>query len=197
MLIRYLVMNRLKTNPLSSKGLKYLAKRVLLLKRLYTADRFIGRLRNKGAEIDPSSILNHCELEGRLSNLKVGKGSFVGKDTFIQLHAKVSIGDNVAINDSVKILTGSHDINSYDWNLLTAPISIGNYAWIATNSIILPGITIGEGAVVAAGSVVTKNVDPFTVVGGNPARLLKARNQTNYTYSPARSSAIIEAWMGK
>ena len=62
--------------------------------------------------------------------------------------------------------------------LVTAPITICDGVWIGARAIILPGVTIGEGAVVAAGAVVTKDVEPFTVVGGNPAKFIKHRNFT-------------------
>lgn len=62
---------------------------------------------------------------------------------------------------------------------------------------ILPGVTIGDGDVVGAGSVVNRDVEPFTVVAGNPARVVRLRATRTFTYSPVRSSAIVEAWMGK
>ena len=197
MLIRYLISNRLRVNLTSKHGFKYVTKRLFLFKRLFKTSRLIESLRRKGAQIAPFTIINLCAFEGKLSNLKIGKGSFIGNNSFIQLHANVTIGENVVINDSVKILTGSHKTNSPEWELIAAPVSIGDYAWIATSAIILPGICIGEGAVVAAGSVVTKNVDAFSIVGGNPAKMLKKRNITEFNYCPARSSALVEAWMGR
>lgn len=197
MLTHYLTKNRLKINMLSITGWKYLAKRILLLKRLINADLTCIRLRKKGSRIEAFAIIYNTEFEGNPHNLSVGAGSFIGKNTFVQLHGEVNIGCNVAINDSVKILTGSHDINDPNWKLVTASVIIGDNAWIATNSIILPGVVIGEGAVVGAGSVVTSHVEPFTVVAGNPARAIKKRMKTIHQYSPIRSSAIVEAWMGK
>ena len=81
----------------------------------------------------------------------------------------------MCIGEDVRLLTGSHDIGSVHFDLVTKPISVGDAAWIATGAIILPGVTIGEGAVVAAGAVVTKDVEPWTVVGGNPAKFIKKR----------------------
>lgn len=73
------------------------------------------------------------------------------------------------------MLTGSHNIESSNFELVTAPITIKDHVWITTNSIISRGVTIGKGAVVAAGSNVVKDVEPWTVVGGNPAKFIKNR----------------------
>jgi len=75
----------------------------------------------------------------------------------------------------VQLLTGSHDVTSPHFDLVTKPILIHDNVWIATGAIILPGVIIGEGSVVAAGAVVSKNVDPWTIVGGNPAKFIKKR----------------------
>lgn len=197
MLIDYLVRHRVRVSLLDVGGLKYVAKRLLLGARLLQADRLLARLRRRGARISPLVMINRVEFEGRLSNFSLGQGSFIGQRTTIQLHAPVAIGEHVAINEGVRILTGSHTLDDPAWRLKVAPVRIGNYAWIATDSMILPGVTIGEGAVVAAGSIVTRDVAPFAVVGGNPAVLIRMRKHNAFTYSPARLSAVVEAWMGK
>ena len=112
------------------------------------------------------------------------------------LHDKIILANNVIINDGCILLTASHDVDNPDWQQISAPIVIEDYAWIATNSIILPGVTIGKAAVVGAGSVVSKDVLPYQVVAGNPARVVKNRMQHNFTHSPVRWFAPIEAWVG-
>jgi len=107
-------------------------------------------------------------------NIEIGHSS-VDNGAWVYALAKIIIGDNVCIDEDVKLLTGSHDLDSPHFDLVIKPIEIGNNAWIATGSIILPGVTIGEGAVVAAGAVVARDVEPWTVVGGNPARFIKKR----------------------
>lgn len=85
----------------------------------------------------------------------------------------ISIGTKVAISREVFLCTASHDINYPSRPLITAPIKICDGVWIGARAIIMPGVTIGEGAVVAAGAVVTKNVAPWTIVGGCPAKFIK------------------------
>lgn len=104
-------------------------------------------------------------------------GSWVAIDDEVNLYsaAKITIGTKVAISREAFICTASHDITRPNRPLVTAPITICDGVWIGARAIILPGVTIGEGAVVAAGAVVTKDVEPFTVVGGNPAKFIKKR----------------------
>nr|WP_255551563.1 acyltransferase [Sporosarcina sp. E16_8] len=89
----------------------------------------------------------------------------------------MEIGNNVNISPYVKIYTADHAVNSSEFTYNEDTVIIKDYAWISTNSLILPGVTIGEGAVVAAGSVVTKNVDDFAIVGGVPAKKIGERNK--------------------
>ncbi len=87
----------------------------------------------------------------------------------------IEIEDQATVSQGVKLCTASHDISSRTMELIHKPLRIGANAWVAGWAIVLPGVTIGEGAVVAAGSVVTRDVDPWTVVGGNPAKFIKKR----------------------
>ena len=104
-------------------------------------------------------------------------GSYVAIDDEVNLYsaAKITIGTKVAISREAFICTASHDISYPNRPLITAPITICDGVWIGARATILPGVTIGEGAVVAAGAVVTRDVEPWTVVGGNPARVIKKR----------------------
>jgi putative colanic acid biosynthesis acetyltransferase WcaF len=107
----------------------------------------------------------------------VQMGSYVAIDDDVNLYSadKIKIGTKVAISRNAFICTASHDITKANRPLVTAPIEICDGAWIGAYAIILPGVTIGEGAVVGACAVVTKDVPPWTVVAGNPAREVKKR----------------------
>jgi maltose O-acetyltransferase len=89
---------------------------------------------------------------------------------------KIFIGNSVSISFGVKLITGSHKVNSESFFGEFKPININDYVWIGAGAIVLPGCSIGRGAVVAAGSVVTKNVDAYSVVAGIPARKIGERN---------------------
>ena len=108
-------------------------------------------------------------------NISIGERSSIGERAWIYALTKVEIGHDCCIGEEVRLLTGSHDVSSPTFDLVMKPIVIEDYVWIATGAMILPGVTIGEGAVVAAGAVVTKDVQPWTVVGGNPAKEIKKR----------------------
>jgi len=88
---------------------------------------------------------------------------------------KIRIGDRTTISRGTFLCCAGHDVTSPTMELTYAPITIGSDAWVAARAIIMPGVTIGDGAVVAAGAVVTKDVPPWTVVGGNPAKVIKKR----------------------
>ena len=90
-------------------------------------------------------------------------------------HFRIATGDDVSIGPEASILTLGHDPRSPDFVDLGGEVVIGSRAWIGYRAVILPGIKIGEGAVVGAGALVTCDVAPFTIVGGNPARVLGER----------------------
>lgn len=108
-------------------------------------------------------------------NIKMGK--HVAIDDFVNLYspAPIVIGTKVAISREAFICTAGHDISKGCRPLTTAPITICDGVWIGARAFVLPGVTIGEGAIVAACAVVTKDVPPWTVVAGNPARVVKIR----------------------
>jgi len=89
----------------------------------------------------------------------------------------IKTGDDVSIGPEAAILTLGHDPQTPDFANRGGDVIIGDRVWIAYRAIVLPGVTIGEGAVVGAGAVVTKNVEPYTIVAGNPARKIGERNR--------------------
>lgn len=95
---------------------------------------------------------------------------------------KIKMGNNTAISHNTKIYTLGHNIESSAFETKGAPVNIGNDCFIFSNVMIMPGVNIGNGAVVLPGSIVTKDVEPFTVVGGVPAKYIKDRvKEVNYT----------------
>ena len=104
-------------------------------------------------------------------NLVLGNNSFINSDCKIRCHEKITIGEGCAISHDVTIMdSDAHELNG---NRNTKPIQIGNHVWIGTRVTILKGVTVGDGAVIAAGSLVTKDVPAGSLVGGVPARVLK------------------------
>ncbi|KPH21192.1 acyltransferase [Rhodococcus sp. D-46] len=113
--------------------------------------------------------------------VSIGENSIIGNDCFLDGRKEISIGKNVNIGGHVQIYTLEHDPDSEDFGTKGGAVVIGDYCYIATRSTILPGVNIGEGAVVAAGAVVTRDVGDYEVVGGVPARKIKDRpRKLNY-----------------
>ena len=129
-----------------------------------------------------SSIFMHCHFDCT-ERLVIGRNSVINAKCRIDTRAEVFIGDNVSISQEVLILTADHILNSPDFAGRERAVIIKDYAWIGTRVTILPGVTIGRGAVVAAGAVVTKDVADFAIVGGIPAALIGRRNK-DLNYNP-------------
>lgn len=91
-------------------------------------------------------------------------------------HYQIRTGSDVSIGPEASILTLGHDPQSPEFADKGGDVIIGDRVWIAYRAILLPGVTIGEGAVVGAGAVVTKDVEPYTIVAGNPAQFIKKRS---------------------
>lgn len=118
--------------------------------------------------------------------IRVGEGTIIGYATFIDGRDQVRIGSHTDIASQVMIYSQEHDLTSPDFVARSAPVKIGDYVFIGPRAIILPGVTIGDGAVVAAGAVVTKDVDPFTIVGGVPTKVIGERGLKNPHYRLGR-----------
>jgi acetyltransferase-like isoleucine patch superfamily enzyme len=109
--------------------------------------------------------------------LTIGRSSVVGDHAILDARGGLVIGDNVNLSANVAIWTGQHDYQSPMFAYETAPVQIGDYAWLSFRTTILPGVRVGEGAVVAAGAVVTKDVPPYAIVAGIPAKVIGTRNR--------------------
>lgn len=149
-----------------------------------------GRIRiGEGSLVVPRRI----DFDGPDGVVTVGRRTFVGSSQLV-CRSAIAIGDDVLVSWGVTIV--DHNSHALEWNLRrddvtewmagrkrwdhvkVAPVSIGNKCWIGFGATILKGVTIGEGAVVGACAVVTRDVAPFTVVAGNPAREIRALSQT-------------------
>lgn len=107
--------------------------------------------------------------------LKIGRFSCVGAKVNLYNKDFIEIGENVVVSQNSFLCTASHNINSESHTLITRPIILDNRSWVAADSFVGMGVTIGEGAVVGARAAVFKDVEPWTVVGGNPAKFIKKR----------------------
>jgi acetyltransferase-like isoleucine patch superfamily enzyme len=147
----------------------------------------------KGVKLRYLLLIGDPDLKGIRANLTVGNGCFIGSHIHLALHDKIILSNNVVVNDGCTLLTASHDANCPDWSHVKATIVIDNHAWIATNAIILPGVSIGKGAVVGACSVVTKSISPYQVQAGTPARIVKERTLKELSHAIAHWLAPFEA----
>lgn len=108
-------------------------------------------------------------------NITVGKNVFINSGCHFQDQGGITIGNGVLIGHNVVLATLNHDFSPKKRStLLPAPVVIGENVWIGSNATVVPGVTIGNGSIIAAGAVVTKNVPENVVVGGVPAKIIKA-----------------------
>ncbi|MCW3806792.1 sugar O-acetyltransferase [Plebeiibacterium marinum] len=131
----------------------------------------IGKSFEEGTAIMPPFYIDMGK------NIKIGKQVFINHNCTCMTAGSITIDDRVMIGPQVTLLTANHDFDDHN-TLICKPIRIKENVWIGACATILPGITIGENSVVAGGSVVTKDVEPNVIVGGNPARVIKRLNKT-------------------
>lgn len=142
-------------------------------------------LRLLGVKIGHSFICRNTVISGP-SGLKIGNGCSIGWHCLLDARGCIDIADDVNISSYVKIITAGHDIHSSSFESTKGKVCIESKAWLATGCTVLEGVRIGYGAVVAAGAVVTKDVPPFAVMGGVPAKKIAERvsNLDYHLYLP-------------
>lgn len=120
-------------------------------------------------------------------NIEIENNVYIGFGGFFVATGGIKIGSGTIIAHKVEIMTRNHNYDScnlqavpYDGTYILKSVCIGENVWIGAHVLVLPGVSIGEGAVIAAGSVVTKDVPPYAVVGGNPAKIVKYRDREKY-----------------
>lgn len=138
----------------------------------------IALLRIFGAQIGQNCLVGAARI-WEPWNLHMDEFSVIGSDAEIYNLAKVRVGANSVISQRAYLCTATHDYTKVDFPLYSRPITIGASAWIAACAFIAPGIEVGEGAVVGACSVVTKDVPAWTVCAGNPCRVIRLRQLNN------------------
>lgn len=155
-------------------------------------NKMINKIRNQKIKVDFKLIGNNVEIMtgskfGDAKNIEIGNNVYIGPNGFYNGHGGIKIGSGTILSHRVSIMTINHNYNSdnlrsipYDSKVIYKPVIIGENVWIGSNVNIIPGITIGEGVVIGMGSVVTKDIPPFLVVGGNPAKVIKKRNIEKY-----------------
>ena len=135
----------------------------------------IALLRWWGATIHQTATVYHGFEVRSARRLRIGARSSIGNGAILDAREGITIGDDVNFSTAVHIWTGQHDWRSPTFGYEGRPVVIGDHAWISTRVTILPGSTIGEGAVVAAGAVVSGDVPAYAVVAGVPAKQVAER----------------------
>jgi maltose O-acetyltransferase len=167
LLLYYGLAQFLPTQPVPGWRFGYWLRRVLA-KRIF---RYCGE----------NVIIKRGAYFGSGSDVSLGHNSQIGHNA--RLDHDVTIGDDVVMGPDVVLMSGSHAFDdpvrpiNLQGALPRRPIVIGNDVWLGTRVIVLPGVRIGDGAVIGAGSVVTRDVSPRTIVAGAPARMLRERGK--------------------
>lgn len=158
---------------------------MLLRIKKWIRDREINRLQfgSKGTNVR-ISVNNEFH---NTQKIVLGDNIYIGTNCVFHAIGGIEIGSGSILANYIEIITFNHnydgiDLQSlpYDKKYIKEQVIIEENVWVGSHSLILPGITIGEGAVIGMGSVVTKDVPPFAVVGGNPAKIIKYRNDSKY-----------------
>ncbi len=140
-----------------------------------------------GIEIGKGSVIHMWASFFEPGGVVIGDDTIVGDHAFLDGRAELKIGSHVDIASQVLIYNSEHDLTKEDFSAIAAPVEIGDYVFIGPRAIILPGVKIGKGAVVAAGAVVTKDVPDFAIVGGVPAKEIGERKNKNPDYKLGRA----------
>ncbi len=135
--------------------------------------RFLLRL--FGAKISPTALIYGTAKIWFPTNLTVGDYACIGGGATIYCMAPITLGAGSLVSQGAYLCAGTHDIDDPDFQLATAPIVVGERAWIAAEAFVGPGVTIGPGAVLGARAVAFRDLDPWGVYVGNPAKRTRAR----------------------
>jgi acetyltransferase-like isoleucine patch superfamily enzyme len=134
-------------------------------------------LRACGARIAKNVRLYHGFEVRKPQNLEIASGTVIGTGAILDARAGIRIGKNVNFSSEVAIWTAQHDPQSATFATKLAPVRIEDNVWISFRAVVLPGVRISEGAVIAAGAIVTKDVPAYAISAGIPARVIAMRNR--------------------
>ena len=152
--------------------------------------RFCYRL--AGIKIGPGSTIHMGARFYKPCNISIGEDTIIGEQGVFDGRDKLTIGNHVDIASQVMIYNSQHDLNSNQFaepeKVIKKPVIIGDYVFIGPRAIILPGVIIGTGAAVAAGAVITKDVSPYSIVAGVPAKIIGERKNKNLNYILGRAA---------
>lgn len=151
----------------------------------HTFRRFFYRL--SGVKIGKGSTIHTRTNFYDPRNVVIGEDSIVGEGAVLDGRAGLTIGDHVDIASEVMVYNSQHDINDDNFNAVNREVVIEDYVFVGPRSIILPGVKIGRGAIVAAGAVVTKDVPPYAIVAGVPAKVIGERKLKTLKYKLGRA----------
>ena len=127
-----------------------------------------------------SSIHLHCFLNR--FNIEIGENTAINRKCYLDSRGGLKIGNNVSISPEVHLITAQHDINDPKFRFITKAIILEDYVFVGTRAVILQGVKLGKGCVVASGAVVTKSFPEYSVVAGVPAKVISIRNKDlNYS----------------
>ncbi|MEO4001500.1 putative colanic acid biosynthesis acetyltransferase [Mesorhizobium sp. CAU 1732] len=145
-----------------------------------------GLLRLFGASIHKTAIVRSSATIWWPANLTMGAHASLGPGAICYNVAPVTIDDHAIVSQRAHLCTASHDIDDPEFPLRARPIQIGKKAWVAAESFVGPGVAVGEGAVLGARGVASRNLDPWTVYAGNPAKPVRNRKPQQIVQSSSR-----------
>jgi len=147
--------------------------------------RFCYRL--AGIKIGKGSTIHMWANFFNPKGIEIGEDTIIGDHCFLDGRAPIKIGNHVDIASRVLIYNSKHDINDPEFKAVEYPVEIGDYVFVGPRAIIMPGKKIGQGAVVAAGAIVTHDVPPGKIVAGVPARIIGERKLKDFKYQLGRA----------
>ena len=164
------------------RALRKLVVRPLLA--WYTRCEIIERLALLES-LGPGVVVNGTLVLGNPAAARFGQDVGINSGLVVKGSGRLTVGDHVHFGEQVLILTENHkyegiDVLPYSAERILKDVVIGDCVWLCDRVTIIPGVTVGEGAILAAGSVVTKNVPPLAIVGGAPAQLIRHRDADEY-----------------